>query len=436
MSASSSAGVRGRIEAVERLIRIQDEGAFAGLVGRAGLPKDVERVATAFVGNVTRWKRWLDHLAETCYRGEYRSLEPAVRELLRVGTYDLAVAGTAPHAAVHQAVEAARLHVRPGAGKLVNAVLRALDRKKPWLSFEDDGSADALAVRWSHPTWMVKRWLRRFGVDDTRALLMWNNRPPAYSVRVAAERGDLERFLEEEHVPWRSSRWLDDYVQVDRLQPLVRAGWIQRGDAVVQDESAGLIVRLVDAQAGETIVDACAAPGGKSRYLIERMDRSGRLIAIDASASRLRLLEDMPGPIERVAADFRDWASSHQGMADRVLVDAPCTGLGVLAGRADLRWRRSPEDFAQLAPLQRELMDAAAGVVRPGGLFVYSTCSIAPEENELQAEAFLERHAGFEAESALDSVPDKLVTDAGHLATLPQRDGIDGAFGARFRRLG
>ncbi|NNE69585.1 MAG: 16S rRNA (cytosine(967)-C(5))-methyltransferase RsmB [Rhodothermales bacterium] len=434
---AANAGVEGRVAAVKRLVRITDDGAFASLVGDRLSSPAAERVATQFVGGVTRWRRWLDYLASTCYRGEFDDLEPVLREILRLGTYDLAVVGNAPHAAVYQAVEATRILLRPGAAKLVNAVLRALDRKKPWKTDLQRETLEELSVRWSHPDWLVERWIQRFGLEDSRRLMEYNNRPPAFSLRIAGNREEFEQVMTNAQVRWQPSPWLDDFVRVERLQPLMRGNWISSGAASVQDESAGLVVRLLDPQPGDAIVDACAAPGGKSRYIAERLGGKGHLTAVDASKSRMHLLEGLAGSpnVDAVEADFRDWAAANQGSCDRVLLDAPCTGLGVLSSRADLRWHRTPADFDQLVPLQRELLSAAAQAVRPGGVLVYSTCSIAPEENEANADAFLSAHPEFQVEPADIWLSEDLVTPQGYLSTLPQRDGIDGAFGVRFRRL-
>lgn len=434
---TQNAGVEGRVEAVRRLIRISDEGAFASLVGERLSSPAAERVATQFVGGVTRWRLWLDYLAATCYRGEFHGLEPALREVLRLGTYDLAVVGNAPHAAVYQAVEAAGVLMRPGAAKLVNAVLRALDRKKPWKTDLQRDALEDLSTRWSHPEWLVQRWTARYGLDATRELMAYNNKPPAFSLRISEKREEFEGVMTNAQVRWQPSPWLDDFVRVERLQPLMRGDWISSGAAAVQDESAGLVVRLLDPQPGETIVDGCAAPGGKSRYIAERLKGQGMLTAVDVSNSRMHLLEGLgqSANVQTAQADFRDWAAANRESCDRVLLDAPCTGLGVLSSRADLRWHRTPEDFERLVPLQRELMAAAASAVRPGGVLVYSTCSIAPEENEANAEAFIAEHPEFQVEPADIWIPEELVTPEGYLATLPHRDGIDGAFGVRFRRL-
>ncbi len=391
------------------------------------------------MGGVTRWRLWLDHLLSRCYRGDFESLEPLVREILRIGAYDLAVAGTAPHAAVHEAVETALVLTRPGADKLINAVLRSVDRERDsWESGLKLDKARGLAVRWSHPEWLVKRWIGRFGLEETQQLLEFNNRKPVFSVRISSQRDEFEAFMAEADVSWEPSRWISDFVRVRRLQPIVRGGWLSDGRCAVQDESAGLVIQLLDPQPKDTVVDACAAPGGKTRFIAERIGKGGTVWAVDSSPKRLRLLKGFrsPATVERVASDFREWAEFSPVRADRVLVDVPCTGLGVLSSRADLRWRRSPEEFQKLSGLQKSLLAAGAVVVKPGGLLVYSTCSIAVEENEQKVEAFLSDHPEFELESAAGLVPEQMVTPEGYFATLPHRDQVDGAFGARLRRKG
>ena len=247
-------------------------------------------------------------------------------------------------------------------------------------------------------------------------------------------------MLDEEGVAWEPSAYLDDFVRVRRLQAVLRAGWVDAGLCAVQDESGGLVVRLLDPQPGETLVDACAAPGGKALYAAARMQDQGRLIAIDIHPGRLRLAETAAVAqgitiLQPHALDLRNFAG-HDDLpqADRVLLDAPCSGLGVLAKRADLRWHRTAEEIEALTTLQDQLLDAAARLVRPGGLLVYSTCTIEPEENQQRVEAFLLRHPGFRLEPAKGLVPEAVVTPEGYLATLPHRHHIDGAFGARLRR--
>ncbi len=439
-----------REAALDQLERVESGGAYVGYFTKeekdALDPRD-RRQTTEYVAGVTRWKRRLDFVLAHFYRGELPEMEPALRQILRLGLYELLYMQTPPHAALNEAVNLAKRRVRKGAGGLANGVLRSIERARqdlPKPQTEDE--ADDLAVQHSHPTWMVRRWLERFGGEETVELLEWNNKRPTYHLRVNTHRFTREQFLESlegagvEALP---SPNLDDFIRVDRLQPLLQ--FIRKGDCVVQDESGGLVVRLLDPHPGETILDGCAAPGGKALYAAACMQNRGRIVANDIHAGRLKKVNQAAGRlgvtiIHSHESDLRTLAADvqHSPLSirhfDAVLVDAPCTGLGVLAKRADMRWHRSPENLQELADLQDELLDAASRLVKPGGRLVYGTCTIAPEENEDRVKAFLDRHPEFTIESASPFVPSEMLTEEGYFATLPQRHGIDGAFAARLRK--
>ena len=363
-----------RARAVEQLQRIEIDQAFVGLAGDAEAPLDArgERQVREYVAGVTRWRRRIDFLLAHFYRGDLDAMEPALRQILRVGLYDLLYLDTPPHAALNEAVELAKRMIRPGAGGLVNGVLRAVLRAKDRLPQPSDADpAESLAIRYSHPSWLVQRWIQRFGPAETEALLQWNNERPVYGVRVNTLKNPIPIFtglLDEAGVAWTPSPFLDSFVRVPRLQPILRAGWLSEGRCAVQDESAGLVVRLLDPQPGETLLDACAAPGGKALYAAARMENRGRVLAYDVHEGRLGLAaraasEQGVTILTTEAADLRVLARREDApQADRVLLDAPCSGLGVLAKRADLRWHRSTEEIGQLASRLR-----AAG--RSTGLF-------------------------------------------------------------------
>ncbi len=404
-----------------------------------------KRQLTDLVAGVTRWRRWLDFVIEQFARRPVDKLDSPVRQMLRLGVYEMTVRSRPVHAVVNEYVTLAGRLARPQAKGFINAVLRRVSEHKDELPEPQMADpAQRLGIRFSHPTWMVRRWLARYGDEATRTILAWNNKRPVFGVRVNTLRTDraaVESQLTDRTVDWSASAVLDDFLRVESVQPLLQSGLLLDGLVHVQDESAGLVVRVLDPQPDETVVDACAAPGGKTLYACTRMADRGRILALDANAARLRLAEKSAvaagcSIVQFVTGDATAPQPALAGVqADRVLLDAPCTGLGVLSKRPDLRWRRSEADLAALAELQDNLLDSVSALVRPGGLLVYSTCTIEPEENDDRVDAFLRRHDNFEVESAAPFVPTAMLTSRGFFASLPHRDGMDGAFAARLRRL-
>jgi len=434
-----------RAVAFDRLVRIEEEGTFIG-IGRSGLDSGGrrQRQTLEYVAGITRWRRRLDFIIAHYYKGPYEDMELGLKVALRIGLYDLLFLDTPPYAAVNEAVELASRRIRRGAGGLVNGVLRSVQRNRddlPRPHSEDE--ADDLGVLHSHPTWMVRRWIERYGSEGAEALLRWNNARPVYGVRINTLKIDETAFLhrlDDLAADWTPSSYLAHFLRMGSVQPLLEHGLLQDGSCAVQDESAGLIVHLLDPQPGERMIDLCAAPGGKALYSAQRMRGEGSIAAVDVHRGRLRLVERAARAqgvriVRAVHADARQLDGTWRAAADRVLIDAPCSGLGVLSKRADLRWRRKPEDLADLSALQDELLDAAAGLVRKGGMVVYGTCTIEPEENEERVEAFLARQASFRLVDAGERLPSRLVTRKGCYAAFPPRDAIDGAFAACFRRV-
>jgi 16S rRNA (cytosine967-C5)-methyltransferase len=435
-----------RYLALEHLERVDLDEAFVERLEAGDADERTRRQARELVAGVTRQRRWLDFVLAEAYNDDYDSMEPRLREIMRLGLYEMLFQSTPTRAIVHQYVELAKQTLRPGAGDLVNAILRTIDRDREYIPAPDTGDdAENLAIRHSHPTWMVRRWLERFGEEETVELLEWNNRRPMHSVRVnplRTSRDDVAAWLDEHDVIFTDSPYLDDHFRLRRLQPLVQGDLLDDGHVAVQDESAGLVGRLLDPQPGETLLDGCAAPGGKTMAAAARMQGEGRILAFDANEGRLEKVAEaavthgVGDMVETEAADLQAVADRDDPpQADRVLLDVPCSGLGVLAKRADLRWQREPDDLDELTALQDELLDAGARLVRPGGLLLYSTCTIEPEENEDRIEAFLARHDDFAVESAEGYVPDEVVSDAGYMTTLPHRHRTDGAFAVRLRRV-
>ena len=397
------------------------------------------RLVKEYVQGVLRWKRKLDFIIGNFYKGAFGQMEPELKWILRLGLYDLLFMRTPDHAAIHETVELAKWRIRSGAGSLTNGILRSIHRSREALPEPaSSNKVTSLGIKHSHPDWMVERWLNRFD-EQAIDLLEWNNKRPVYSVRINTQKIDPDAFkkrLNEDGIQWESSSYLNDFIRVVRLQPMIRGNYLNEGLCTVQDESAGLVVHLLDPAPGDHIVDACAAPGGKTLYCASRMQGQGSLLALDVQENRLDRLRKVQQIYEAEwvsLASFDIRNASIKEKVDRVLLDVPCTGLGVLSKRADLRWNRNPEDLDTITALQKELLEAVASWIKVGGYLVYSTCTIEPEENEEQIKSFLQLHPEFEVEKA--TLPEEVVDGNGYLATLPHIHDMDGAFAAKLRKV-
>ena len=391
------------------------------------------RLAHELAAGVFRRQRDLDARLMPLVRHGWRSVAPGLRDLLRLGAYQLVALDRVPdHAAVATAVELAREEFGEKESRFVNALLRQMGGRAAPPAFEADPAA-SLADRHSHPDWLVRRWLARFGAEETERLLVWNNTRPLLvlqPVRWTLEQ--LQQRLWESGVSARRAPF-DAGLVVDHHHPADLPGFAE-GAFQVQDPAQSLVVRFAAFPPGTSIYDACAAPGGKSLSLGLT---ARRVIAGELKRERLgRLRQNLAraGSGRELVVCASAAAPPCRAM-DAVLLDAPCMGTGTLARHADARWRASPEALARIALTQRALLQAAAEAVRPGGWLVYATCSLEPEENEDQVRHLLDRLPGFRRDPST-GVPPELLTPDGDLLVLPQRTGTDGAFASRLRRAG
>lgn len=390
------------------------------------------------VYGMLRMRGRLDALLGDRVRGGLSRLDPELLDLLRLGAYQLLEMGSVPaYAAIAQTVELAKARSGQGAGKLANAVLRRLDRERDTLTLPAPADPiDALATEFSHPHWLVARWVERWGEPDARRLLAADNaEPPIVARPVRATRAELAALFEAAGVAVEPAPLVDDsLVLAGPVSGLTEIGAFKRGLFHVQDPASTLVTRYAALPEGGTVADVCAAPGGKS---VELARTSGAVFASDVSVHRLKRLRENVARLELAnvhvyAADARMPAIR---AVDAVLLDAPCTGTGTMRRHLDARWRLRPSDLAVMAALQETLLASAARLVKPGGLLVYSTCSLEPEENDAQVDRFLAGHADWRLEPPPAGAVPADVLDAGRLRVLPQRHGVDGAFAARLRRL-
>jgi len=392
-----------------------------------------------------RRRAWLDAALSDRVRGGLARLDPDLTDILRLGVYQLLfMRSVPPYAAIAQSVELAKRRHGLGASKLVNAVLRRVDRERDAIPFPpvpraDAGTPrpdpiDALALTYSHPRWLVARWVARWGAHDTERLLASNNAEAPIIVRpFGVVREQLEAMLESAGVHVEEVPLVHDSIRITGSVSLAELGAYRQGLFFVQDPGATLVTRYAAIEPGSTVADLCAAPGGKT---LELSRTAGMVVAADRSFARLtRMVANLrrveARAIHLLVADAREPAIAP---VDAVLIDVPCTGTGTFRRHPDARWRLKVSDLAVMAALQRSIIRAAAAVVRPGGLLIYSTCSLEPEENDAQVESFLAESPDWVLEPPPDGAVPPAVLDAGRLRVLPQRHATDGAFAARLRR--
>jgi 16S rRNA (cytosine967-C5)-methyltransferase len=389
------------------------------------------------VYGMLRRRAWLDAMLGDRVRGDFTRLDPDLVDLLRLGAHQLLHMGSVPaYAAIAQTVELVKRREGIGASRLANAVLRRVDREREQLGVErPEDPLEALALEHSHPTWLVRRWIERWGAEETARLLAANNaEAPLVARPWRATSAQLAAMLEGAGVRATAVPLVEDSLVLEGVGGmLTELGAFRQGLFHLQDPGSTLVTRYAAPDEGSRVADLCAAPGGKS---IELARRAGEVWASDVSFERLRRVRENVARLEAAhvhpfVADARMPAVRE---ADLVLIDVPCTGTGTFRRHPDARWRLKAADLAMLGALQRQILRAAAGIVRPGGLLVYSTCSLELEENDEPVDAFLAANPSWRLEPPpAGTVPDA-VLDAGRLRVLPQRHGTDGAFAARLRR--
>jgi len=434
-------------EAALRILQAADtRSAFSdrlleGAHARGGPDPRDQGLMHELVKGTLRWRGRIDWVLDSLIHIGLDQVQPWIKNILRLGAYQiLFLDRVPPHAAVDESVKLAHKYGHPGTAGLVNSVLRRLVEEKDTIVPPQGDDVESLAIWGSHPRWIVERWLARFGVEATRALLLADNRAVAVGLRVnrlRATREHLIQRLADEGVTATPARLAPELVWVEGTHAPGALDVFKQGVCTVQDESEALVARLVAPEPHERLLDLCAAPGGKSTHLAELMEDEGEVWAMERAEARVAGLEATVArlgthAVHVVLGDGRVYPFPMP--FDRVLVDAPCSGLGVLGRRADARWRKGPETLREMPPIQLELLAAGGKRARPGGVLVYSVCSFEPEETTQVVERFLRQNPAFVLESAQGFVPDEVVDGDGFMRVLPHVHGCDGAFAARFRK--
>jgi 16S rRNA (cytosine967-C5)-methyltransferase len=443
-----------RAVALEVLQRVEKGGAYANLLlprtlAKSGLDARERALATELVYGTVRSLGTLDWALSERSNIPLDKLDPPIRALLRLGAYQLLFTRIPPAAACYTAVELAKEVGHAGSARFVNAVLRRLAREKDRLAYPDleQDPVRHIALKYAHPEWLVARWLERLGAEETIALCRANNEVPPLSLRantIRVSRSELAGYFSERGFAVGHHLYAPEAIYLKNAGEVQNLPGFAEGLFTVQDESSMLAAHALAPRAGEKVLDACAGPGGKTTHLAALMDNQGEVVALDVHPHKLELVKEAAGRlgltiIQTLLADARNLPPELHGRFHRVLVDAPCSGTGVLRRRPDLRWHKSPEEIAALPPLQLSILQGAAAAVIPGGVLLYSTCSLEPEENEGVVQAFLDRNGDFVLEDLRPYLGRYLAEESlarGYLKLYPHKHKVDGFFLARLRRHG
>ncbi len=394
------------------------------------------------VHGVVRWQGRLDWILSGFYKGQFSKAIPILKNALRVALYQILFLDKVPeYAAVNEAVEfVKRLHGQKPAD-ISNAVLRNIIRNKNSLRYPDPAAnlLGYFSTYYSHPTWMVRRWMSRFGIDFTVALMQANNERPSLTLRLNTQKISIEEcklLCDSVNIKFQPGKFLPDFIKIVSQANILQWQYFVEGYFTVQDESAGLACRLLDPKPGMKVLDLCSAPGGKSAYIANLMNNTGEIVSVDRFDARLNILRknlDRLG-ITIVRAIEKDALEFNEGMYDAALIDAPCSGFGTLSKKPDIKWKKELLDIQQLSILQLDLLNHTAKMINPGGILVYSVCTIESEETTGVLYKFLADNPEFAIEPADQFVSPDVVDANGCVQTYPNIHKIDGAFSARLRK--
>ena len=368
---------------------------------------------------------------------------------LRLGLYQIFFLTKTPaSAAVNESVELAKKIRGKGGGGFVNAILRSALREKETIPYPDKRQDPALhmAVIQSHPFWLVQRWIDELGVEETQKVCVANNRIPTLTLRtntLKIKREDLIEKLKKKGLGPTPTSFSDEGIFLKDGPPTSELPFLKEGLFAIQDEASQLITLILDPKPGEKILDACAAPGGKTTHIAQEMENLGEVYAFDLRQEKLKQIEEgcrrlgIKGVRTKVGNAVNPLPGLGEIKFDRVLADVPCSGFGTLRRNPDLKWKRKKEDLKRLSQLQFSILKNLSGYVKEGGLLIYSTCTVFHEENEEVVEKFLSEQRAFQLDSLVEVLPEKchFFIKKGYFKTFPPAGELDGFFAARLKKI-
>lgn len=407
-----------------------------------------KRFLTELAYGTLRWREKLDWVLARFSNLPLDKIEPNILNILRVGLYQILFLSRTPvSAAVNESVELAKKSRGKGGGAFVNAILRSVLREKEVIPYPDPEKDPPryVSVVHSHPFWLVKRWAEEMGVEEGLKACEKNNQISPLTLRtntLKIDREDLIRRFVEYGLKPIPTFYSNDGIVLEDPPPTSELPFLKAGFYMIQNEASQLVTSILDPKPGEKVLDACAAPGGKTTHMAQQMRNEGSVYAVDLTREKLRMIEDIClrlgiTIVNAIKGDARHPIHIPDGLKfDRILADVPCSGFGTLRRNPDLKWRRKEEDIKKLSKLQSSILRNVAGYVKNDGILVYSTCTVFPEENEDVVKGFLNEHPEFQPDRMDNVLPERCrsLIRNGYFKTFPLGDGMDGFFVARLAR--
>jgi len=442
-----------RENALKILYEINKSGAYSNIaINKKLADSNLSTLDRAFITELVygslKWKLTIDYIIKRFSSVRIKKLSPWILNILRLGVYQLIYMDKIPQsAACNESVKLAKRYGHSASSRYVNAVLRNIARSRDKIDYPNKNKDYSLylSVKYSHPEWMVKSWLNLFGESFTEELVKSNNEQAPLTIRVNTLKTNKEELrceLNKEGFSTKNTKYIENALIIDNPSSIIKMETFKNGLFQVQDESSMLVAKVLDPKPGEFVIDVCSAPGGKATHIGQLMQNRGQIIARDIHDHKIKLIKDaaLRLGIDIIRAEVFDASREDLKLAqkaDCVLVDAPCTGFGIIRRKPDIKWTRNAEDLDEIIKIQEKILKASSSYVKPGGVLVYSTCTIEPKENEEMVKSFLKDNREFELEDISSLIPEGLKKDTakeGYIQLYTNVDGIDGFFISKMRK--
>ncbi|MEY8415696.1 16S rRNA (cytosine(967)-C(5))-methyltransferase RsmB [Tissierella praeacuta] len=438
----------GREIALNILDDIFNNGAFSNIAINSNLDEGLSNKEEGFIREIVYGVLendiYLDYIISRASKIKLKKIHPIILIILKIGIYQIIFMDRIPiSAAVNESVNLAKKHGHKGTIGFVNGMLRNISRNKDeFMKVEVKDKIDYISIKYSHPKWMVKRWIKEFGEEFTERLCRENNKSPKLNIRVNTLKTSKEK-LKEKLINYgfivKDTKYANDSLIVENPIRITETSEFKMGHFIIQDESSALVGQIMDPEPGSTIIDCCSAPGGKATHLAQIMNNKGRILSQDIYEHKLKLIEENAkrlgiNIIETSISDGTKRDDSLVNLADYLLLDAPCSGLGLIRRKPDIKINRKEEDIAELVELQYTILNNVKDYLKIGGILIYSTCTIEKDENINMMNKFLEENKNFKLVNIEDKIYNSQNIDTlkyGYIQLFPHIHNTDGFYIAK-----